>query len=128
MPPTQKSIVWTLFKKSADNKFAACKLCSQKLKYFLSTSNLKQHILRKHKIQYDKELRKKIMACDENADVVDLDNSYPDRGSTHDSVRAPQPEFCCASSDTTTTNVIDMGRVVKQGGYEAKRGVFAHPI
>ncbi|KAJ8920540.1 hypothetical protein NQ315_005409 [Exocentrus adspersus] len=52
MTPTQKSMVWSFFKKSLDRKFVICTLCNRKLKYFMSTSNLKQHIIRRHNIQY----------------------------------------------------------------------------
>lgn len=56
MPPPQRSFVWCFFVKSADNKFAVCQLCNQKLKYFTSTGNLRTHIIRKHPTEYNQEI------------------------------------------------------------------------
>lgn len=64
MAPRQKSIVWSFFDKSTDNQFAVCRLCNQKLKYFISTGNLKQHIVRKHSIEYNRIISRDI--ADEN--------------------------------------------------------------
>lgn len=58
MAPRKKSIVWSFFVQTSDKQFAVCKLCNQKLKYFSSTSNLKQHIIRKHQIQYQQEMNR----------------------------------------------------------------------
>ncbi|CAH0561709.1 unnamed protein product [Brassicogethes aeneus] len=76
MAPAQKSIVWSFFEISPDKLFATCKLCSQKLKYFTSTGNLKLHITRKHPIQYSEHLRKENPS--ETPDQETLTEGTPD--------------------------------------------------
>lgn len=56
MPPPQRSFVWCYFVKTDDNKYAVCQICNQKLKYFTSTGNLRSHIIRKHPIEYNREI------------------------------------------------------------------------
>nr|CAH7746752.1 unnamed protein product [Callosobruchus chinensis] len=78
MAPAQKSMVWLFFKKSADNKLAICTVCNQQLKYFSSTSNLRQHIVRKHGIQYNQFQKEALLSTDSKStnlrDTANEDN------------------------------------------------------
>ncbi|CAH1114870.1 unnamed protein product [Psylliodes chrysocephalus] len=49
-----KSIVWKYFKK-VDGKTVTCQICKKDLKYFGGTSNIKQHLIRIHPIQFAAE-------------------------------------------------------------------------
>lgn len=51
-PGARQSIVWNFFKKSPDNQFAICNLCKKHLKFFKNTTNLREHLHRKHPIQF----------------------------------------------------------------------------
>ncbi|VEN35381.1 unnamed protein product [Callosobruchus maculatus] len=84
MAPAQTSMVWLFFKKSADNKIVTCNLCKQQLKYFVSTSNLRQHIVRKHGIQYNQLQKDNLLSTDtkiENEDNFITFSVYEDTSS-----------------------------------------------
>lgn len=102
MAPAQKSIVWVFFKKSSDNKFATCSLCNQQLKYFVSTSNLKQHIIRKHIIQYNEELRKEKPGDAENTEESELQviEAEAVAGTSSQTENEPAPVFKLPQTQT----------------------------
>lgn len=54
-PGSKESVVWIFFKKTLDRQFATCTICNKQLRYFTSTTNLMQHLLRKHRAEYLKE-------------------------------------------------------------------------
>lgn len=50
----KKSIVWDYLKKN-ENKTATCSICKKSLKIFGGTTNLKQHLMRLHPLQVQKD-------------------------------------------------------------------------
>jgi hypothetical protein len=55
MPP-KKSMLWNFFKQTSKD-YVICNLCQQQLKYFVSTTNLKQHLIRKRPLQYNQHVQ-----------------------------------------------------------------------
>ncbi|CAH2012712.1 unnamed protein product [Acanthoscelides obtectus] len=118
MAPAIKSIVWTFFQKTQDKKFAVCKLCQQQLKYFAGTSNLKQHLNRKHIIQYNEELSK------ENTISRDVDESGVNLPTGGESPNPRQVETAIDNLGSSSTHsvsapVLDLSNIRQPGVAEA---------
>lgn len=58
------------FHLACDKKTATCRLCNKTLKYFVSTTNLSQHLMCKHPIQYKAEKWQITVECELNEDQV----------------------------------------------------------
>ncbi|XP_072400539.1 E3 SUMO-protein ligase ZBED1-like [Diabrotica undecimpunctata] len=75
MPPgSKKSIVWNFFKKTTDGNFVICNICKKQLKYFVSTTNLTQHLTRKHYVQYQAEKGEILVTKNSNQTIQHLQN------------------------------------------------------
>lgn len=77
------SRVWSFFKK-VDNSMAHCNLCKKKYKHGGNTTNLQQHLTRKHSIFYTSDMsinREKPQTRSESSNEVD-DPSYSDASSS----------------------------------------------
>jgi hypothetical protein len=49
-------MLWNFFKQTSKD-YVICNLCQQQLKYFVSTTNLKQNLIRKHPLQYNQHVQ-----------------------------------------------------------------------
>lgn len=67
----QVSLVWKYFEKNLKNLTARCILCNKSIKHCGNTSNMKQHLTRKHEILWSANHRKNDTSVQSDTNILD---------------------------------------------------------
>lgn len=99
-PGCKKSAVWKYFKKNNDNKSASCQLCNKSIRSSGGTTNLKQHLLRIHPIQFSSN---ESLPTDEEEKESHENNSDLLSSESSALLSQPQPQSSIFERPSTST-------------------------